>query len=67
LGVREESASLRWQALALFGIAVTKVFLYDSSFLERFYRILSFFILGLVLLVVSFLYQRKLSNRRSSP
>lgn len=67
LGVRNESALLRWQALALFGLAVIKVFFYDSSFLERFYRIVSFFMLGLVLLVVSFLYQRKPSGRRSSP
>jgi len=67
LGVRNQSALLRWQALALFGIAVVKVFLYDSSFLDRFYRILSFLVLGLVLLVVSFLYQRKFSGRRSSP
>ena len=43
-----------------------KVFIYDSSFLERFYRIVSFFILGLVLLVVSFLYQRKVAGERSS-
>ena len=67
LGVRNQSALLRWQALSLFGLAVVKVFLYDSSFLDRFYRILSFLILGLVLLVVSFLYQRKFSSGRSTP
>jgi uncharacterized membrane protein len=66
LGVRNQSPLLRWQALVLFGLAVVKVFLYDSSFLDRFYRILSFLILGLVLLVVSFLYQRKFSSRRTS-
>jgi uncharacterized membrane protein len=65
LGVKQESALLRWQALVLFGLVVGKVFLYDSSYLERFYRIVSFFILGLVLLVVSFLYQRKLARERS--
>jgi uncharacterized membrane protein len=65
LGVRRESALLRWQALALFGLVVAKVFLYDSSYLERFYRIISFAILGLVLLVVSFLYQRKVARGRS--
>ena len=65
LGVRRESALLRWQALVLFGLVVVKVFLYDSSYLERFYRIVSFFILGLVLLVVSFLYQRKVARERS--
>ena len=67
LGVRRESALLRWQALVLFGLVVFKVFLYDSSYLERFYRIVSFFILGLVLLVVSFLYQRKVARERSTP
>jgi uncharacterized membrane protein len=67
LGVKRESALLRWQALMLFGFVVLKVFIYDSSFLERFYRIVSFFILGLVLLTVSFLYQRKVARERSSP
>ena len=66
LGVSRESALLRWQALVLFGLVVVKVFLYDSSYLERFYRIVSFFILGLVLLVVSFLYQRKVARERSA-
>lgn len=66
LGVKRESALLRWQALVLFGLVVFKVFIYDSSFLERFYRIVSFFILGLVLLTVSFLYQRKVARERSS-
>src|SRR6266568_2475700 len=60
-----DSALLRWQALVLFGLVVVKVFIYDSSYLERFYRIVSFFILGLVLLVVSFLYQRKVARERS--
>src|SRR5882762_2282740 len=67
LGVRQESSLLRWQALVLFGLVVVKVFFYDSSYLERFYRIISFFILGLVLLVVSFLYQRKVARARSAP
>ena len=66
LGVRRESALLRWQALVLFGLVVVKVFVYDSSYLERFYRIVSFLILGLVLLIVSFLYQRKVARERSA-
>jgi uncharacterized membrane protein len=65
LGVIRQSALLRWQALVLFGLVVIKVFLYDSSYLERFYRIVSFFILGLVLLIVSFIYQRKVARERS--
>ena len=66
LGIKRQSPLLRWQALVLFGLVVTKVFLYDSSYLQRFYRILSFLILGLVLLIVSFLYQSKASRGRAS-
>ncbi len=65
-GVRRASAALRWQGLALLGLAIFKVFVFDLSFLERIYRILSFFVLGVVLLVVSFLYQRKLFGGREA-
>ncbi len=63
-GVIKKSAALRWQALALLGVMVVKVFFFDLSFLERFYRIVSFFLLGLVLMLVSFFYQRGVSARR---
>jgi uncharacterized membrane protein len=65
-GVQNKSALLRWQSLVLFGLVVGKVFLYDLSFLERAYRILSFLVLGAVLLGVSFLYQRKFARERES-
>ena len=64
VGLARKSVLLRWQALALFGVVVAKVFLFDLSFLERFYRILSFLVLGLLLLLVSFLYQRKLAEQK---
>lgn len=60
-GMKRAVALLRWQALALFGIVVGKVFFFDLSFLDRFYRIVSFLVVGAVLLAVSFLYQRKLA------
>lgn len=66
-GVKRNSPLLRWQALVLFGLAIVKVFLYDISYLDRFYRILSLLILGVLLLVVSFLYQKKISRERSTP
>jgi len=66
VGVQKKSALLRWQGLALMGLVVAKVFLYDLSFLDRSYRILSFFVLGAVLLGVSFLYQRRLARERAS-
>jgi uncharacterized membrane protein len=65
LGVRVESARLRWQGLALFGVTALKLFLVDLSFLSGFYRIASSVVLGLVLLAVSFLYQRALPRRTS--
>src|SRR5208282_5494675 len=67
LGIQRHSPLLRWQALVLLGIVVAKVFLFDLSFLARVYRILSFFILGSVLLAVSFFYQRKLARNRTGP
>jgi uncharacterized membrane protein len=60
-GVRRNTEGLRWQGLALFGIAAGKVFLYDMSFLSGGYRIISSIVLGVVLLGVSFLYQRHVS------
>lgn len=67
LGAQRQAPILRWQALVLLGIVVAKVFLYDLSFLDRAYRILSFFILGFTLLLISFFYQRKLARDRSTP
>jgi uncharacterized membrane protein len=57
-GFAWKSAALRWQGLILMGVAIAKVFLFDLSFLSSFYRIISFFALGLVLLGVSFFYQK---------
>jgi len=66
LGVLKKSGLLRWQSLALFGLTVGKVFLYDLGFLDRGYRIFSFFVLGAVLLAVSFLYQRRLAREKGN-
>lgn len=50
---------LRVLALLLLIATTVKVFFLDLSELERFYRIVSFIALGLVLLAVSFLYQQR--------
>ena len=65
-GAMRKSAALRWQALALLGVTVVKVFIFDLSFLTRFYRIVSFFVLGLVLLLVSFSYQRRRAETQAA-
>lgn len=64
-GVFRKSTVARWQALALLGVVVVKVFFFDLSFLARFYRIVSFFLLGLALLVISFFYQRRSASHAS--
>jgi uncharacterized membrane protein len=59
-GVRWARVGLRYQGLALFAITIAKVFFFDLSFLSGIYRIVSSFALGVLLLVVAFLYQRML-------
>jgi uncharacterized membrane protein len=66
LGVRFSSALLRWQGLVLFAIVTIKVFVADLSFLRGFYRIISSIALGVVLIVISYLYQRRLAAARDA-
>jgi uncharacterized membrane protein len=64
VGIRRDSALVRWQALALFALVIFKVVAYDLSLLAMGYRIVSFFALGVILLGASFLYQRRLFGRQ---
>lgn len=69
VGFWRRSAFVRWQALVLIAFTIGKVFLYDVSELDRGYRIVSFIVLGALLLAISFMYQRdwlKLSSRNNS-
>ena len=66
VGFVRNSAFVRWQALVLIAATIFKVFVYDVSQLDRVYRILSFIVLGVLLLAISFAYQRdwlKLSRK----
>ena len=70
VGFWRRSAFIRWQALILTALTTIKVFVWDTHELDRIYRILSFVVLGVLLLAVSFAYQRnwlKLSPRKNSP
>ena len=49
---------LRVMGLALLSLTILKVFIWDLSSLDRIYRIISFIMLGAILLVVSYFYQR---------
>ncbi len=55
--VRAQRAA-RLAGLALLGLAVAKVFVFDLSQLDSIYRVLSFLALGLLLLAGAFAYQR---------
>jgi uncharacterized membrane protein len=68
IGFLRRSAFVRWQALILIAATIAKVFIYDVSQLDREYRIVSFLILGVLLLAISFVYQRdwlQLSGKRA--
>jgi uncharacterized membrane protein len=58
IGFWRASAFVRWQALVLIALTIIKVFVYDTSQLDHIYRILSFVVLGILLLAISFAYQR---------
>ena len=58
VGFWRRSAFVRWQALFLIAATIVKVFIYDVSELDRGYRIVSFIVLGVLLLAISFVYQK---------
>ena len=58
IGLWRDVAALRVTAIGLFAVTVGKVLLVDLVGLDALYRIVSFIVLGLVLLVASFLYAR---------
>lgn len=58
VGIWRRAKLVRLVALGLLYVSILKVFLFDLSALQQPYRIVSFFGLGLILLVVSLLYTR---------
>lgn len=66
VGIALRRAYLRWLALALFGAAALKAFLLDMADLHGLPRIAAFLGLGLLLLFLSYVYQR-LAPRFSPP
>ena len=53
-----KQAVLRKMAALLFVLSILKVFLYDVSALDTGYRIVSFIVLGIILLTMAFAYQK---------
>ena len=63
-GIVRENEMLRYASLAVIGLAILKVFLYDSSNLEGLYRVFSFFGLGVSLIALSYFYTRFVFQRQ---
>ena len=63
-GFLRANRAVRYAALGLLGLTVFKVFAVDLAAVKTAYRILSFLVLGVVLLLVSFAYQKL---RRQEP
>jgi uncharacterized membrane protein len=58
LGFLRRSLLLRIMALLLLGLTILKVFIFDFASLDKIYRIISALVLGVILLAVSFQYNR---------
>jgi uncharacterized membrane protein len=65
-GLARHDALWRRVGLAVFGLTVVKVFVYDLSFLDLALRVLSFGALGIVLVVASALYQRSIARETTA-
>ena len=62
VGFWRRSGFLRWQALALLVFTILKAFVYDMRNLSQGYRVVSLMGLGVLLLAVSFAYQKDWLN-----
>jgi uncharacterized membrane protein len=58
LGMRYKTKSLRIISLTLFSITLVKLFVYDISNIPAAGKIIAFFCLGILLLIISFMYQK---------
>ena len=62
VGIKSVSVRTRWTALSLFFLTTLKIFFMDLWQLGQLYRVASFIGLAVILILVSFLYQRFLAT-----
>jgi uncharacterized membrane protein len=58
ISAMRKDAILRKASVVLFGAAIIKVFMYDVQTLDTGYRIVSFIVLGVIILITAFVYQK---------
>ena len=61
-GAARRHAASRLLGIGLIGLVVLKLYLYDVWLLGAFYRMAAFAILGVMLLLMSYLYSRRAGN-----
>ncbi len=66
VGFVRRSSATRWAALSLFALTVVKAMLVDIAELQQLYRIIVFFVLGVLLLLVAWGYHRAYQAREAS-
>ncbi len=66
VGFVRRSSSLRWASLVLFALTIVKAMLVDIARLQQLYRIIVFFVLGVLLLLVAWGYHKAFHSRESS-
>jgi uncharacterized membrane protein len=62
IGIKKQWKNLRIIALSLLGITIVKLFLYDIKNVSETGKIVAFILLGVLILIISFVYQ-KISKR----
>jgi len=58
IGMKRKNKSLRILSLVLFALTLVKLFVYDISEISKGGKIVAFILLGVLLLIISFMYQR---------
>jgi len=58
LGIKKQIKQLRIIALSLLGITIVKLFVYDISNVSETGKIIAFILLGVLILIISFVYQK---------
>jgi uncharacterized membrane protein len=66
VGIIKRSSPARIAGFIMASLTIIKVFLYDLSYLEARHRVLSLVVLGIILLIISFIYQKKIGRQEEN-
>ncbi len=65
IGISRDFPAWRWLALLLLGVTLVKVFFVDMAEVQQIWRVLSFLVLGALLMACSYAYTRREHRRKS--